>query len=228
MIFADDSWTNPIWEAVRDRRQVFADGRVRVGQRQFNLSSGAAADMVDGHVRERRHVRHARRPRRGRPHLHGADDVRGGGPDGPVAVISYAMWQRRYGGAPDVVGRTSAIERAPFTIIGVTPKGFFGPDVGRSFDIAVPLGAEPVIRRDAQRPRRSAPTWWMSIMARLKPGQTPEQATALLRAIQPQIRAATMPDTGPGHSRRLPDRSVHARSRRPAGVRCGARATNSR
>ena len=75
-----------------------------------------------------------------------ADDVRGGGPDGPVAVISYAMWQRRYGGAADVVGRRLTIERAPFTIIGVTPKGFFGPDVGRSFDIAVPLGTEPVIR----------------------------------------------------------------------------------
>ena len=73
--------------------------------------------------------------------LHGADDVRGGGPDGPVAVISYAIWQRRYGGAPDVVGRTVSIERVPFTIVGVTPKGFFGPDVGRSFDVAVPLGS---------------------------------------------------------------------------------------
>ena len=121
-----------------------------------------------------------------------ADDVRGGGPDGPVAVISYAMWQRRYGGAPDVVGRTVSIERAPFTIVGVTPKGFFGPDVGRSFDIGVPLGAEPVIRREDSSARRAI-HWWMNIMARLKPGQTAEQATALLRALQPQIRAATIP-----------------------------------
>jgi putative ABC transport system permease protein len=193
LIFADDSWTNPIWEGVRDRRQLFAEDAFGWGNVQFNLSSGAAADKVDGMFASG-----------GMFDLLGvravigrtftvADDVRAGGAGGPVAVISYAMWQRRYGGAPDVVGRTVSIERAPFTIIGVTPKGFFGPDVGRSFDIAVPLGTEPVIRRDASELDNRS-DWWMSIMARLKPGQTAEQATALLRAIQPQIRAATLPE----------------------------------
>jgi predicted permease len=120
------------------------------------------------------------------------DDLRGGGPDGPVAVISYAMWQRRYGGSPDAIGKTIAIERVPFTIIGVTPKGFFGPDVGRSFDVAVPLGTEPLVRpEDSALDERLH--WWMNIMVRLKPGQTADQATALLRAIQPQIRQATLP-----------------------------------
>ena len=136
--------------------------------------------------------------------------MRGGGADGSVAVISYAMWQRRYGGAPDVIGTSVSIERAPFTIIGVTPKGFFGPDVGRSFDIAVPLGTEPVIRRDATvLDERSA--WWMNIMARLKPGQTAEQATALVRSIQPHPRGD---DAGvrSGRPRQLPDRSVHPRA----------------
>jgi HAMP domain-containing protein len=107
-------------------------------------------------------------------------------------VISYAMWQRRFGGAPDAIGKTIWLERVPFTIVGVTPKGFFGPDVGRSFDVAVPLGTEPLVRpEDSALDERLH--WWMNIMVRLKPGQTAEQATALLRAIQPQIRQATLP-----------------------------------
>ena len=146
----------------------------------------------------------------------------------PVAVISYAMWQRRYGGAPDAIGKTISIERVPFTIIGVTPKGFFGPDVGRSFDVAVPLGTEPLVRpEDSALDERLH--WWMNIMVRLKPGQTAEQATALAPR-DPAADPAGHPAAGPrrGHARRLPDRSVHARSRRPAAGRRGARATNSR
>jgi predicted permease len=192
VLLADDSWTNPIWEEVKSRRQTFAADAFAWATTGFNLSSTASTDMVDGIFASGNMF-----DLFGVPAVVGrtfteADDVRGGGADGPVAVISYAMWQRRYGGAPDVVGRSLSIERAPFTIIGVTPKGFFGPDVGRSFDVAVPIGTEPLIRRDATvLDQRS--TWWLNIMARLKPGQTAEQATALLRAIQPQIRQATVP-----------------------------------
>jgi putative ABC transport system permease protein len=191
-ILADDSWTNPIWEAVRARKQTFAADAFGWATVRFNLSSTAAADMVDG-----LYASGGMFDMLGVPAVIGRtfterDDARGGGPDGPVAVISYAMWQRRYGGAPDAIGTTIAIERVRFTIIGVTPKGFFGPDVGRSFDVAVPLGTEPLVRpEDSALDERLH--WWMNIMVRLKPGQTAEQATALLRAIQPQIRQETLP-----------------------------------
>ena len=75
-----------------------------------------------------------------------ADDVPGGGKDGPVAVISYGLWQRRFGGAASVVGAPLVVERVSFTIIGVTPPPFFGAEVGRTFDVALPLSAEPLIR----------------------------------------------------------------------------------
>ena len=192
VLFANDSWTNPIWEAVRARRHEFAADAFGWGTVRFNLSSTAAADMAEGIFASGNMFEMLGVPTvLGRPFTE-ADDVRGGGPDGPVAVISYAMWQRRYGGAPDVVGRSVSIERAPFTIIGVTPKGFFGPDVGRPFDLVVPLGTEPLIRRERSvLDERS--TWWMNMMARLKTGQTLEQATALVRSMQPQIRRETVP-----------------------------------
>jgi predicted permease len=191
-ILAVDSWTNPIWEALKARRQAFAADAFAWATVRFNLSSTAATDMVEG-----LYLSGGTFDVLGVPAALGRtfserDDARGGGPDGPVAVISHAMWQRRYGGAPDVVGKTVSIDRVAFTIIGVTPKGFFGPDVGRSFDVAVPLGTEPLIRpEDSALDQRLH--WWMNIMVRLKPGQTAEQATAVLRSLQPQIRAETMP-----------------------------------
>jgi predicted permease len=123
-----------------------------------------------------------------------ADDVRGGGPDGPVAVISYRMWQRRFGGDANVIGTSLVIERVPFTIIGVTPPGFFGAEVGRTFDVAVPLNAQRLIAgKDSALDDGS---YWLSFMVRLKPGQSAEAATSLLRSMQPQIReavASTLP-----------------------------------
>ena len=71
-----------------------------------------------------------------------ADDRRGCA--APPAVISYGFWQREYGGSPSALGRTLTLDGHAFDIVGVTPAGFFGVEVGRSFDVAVPLCAEPL------------------------------------------------------------------------------------
>ena len=74
----------------------------------------------------------------------------------------------------------------------MTPPGFFGPDVGRTFDIVLPLGTEPLVRgRETWLDGRS--TWWLSVMARLKPTQSLEAAVQSIREVQPQIREATHP-----------------------------------
>jgi len=123
-----------------------------------------------------------------------ADDVRGGGAAGPVAVISHAFWQRHFAGARDVIGRSLVLERVPFTIVGVTARGFFGLTPGRWFDVAIPFGAEPLVRGSQSRLDRRT-SWWLSVMVRLKRGQTVDDATAALRGLQPQIRTATLPPT---------------------------------
>ena len=80
----------------------------------------------------------------------------------------------------------------PFTIVGVTPAGVFRRRVGRTFDVMIPLGNEPIIRgAESALDRRS--NWWLTVFARLAPGQTLAQAEARLRALQPQLREATMP-----------------------------------
>jgi len=186
------SWTNPIWEQMRDRRRVIFDDACAWSTTRFNLSEGGETEFVDGlwasgGMFDTLGVA----PMLGRTFT-SSDDARGGGPDGAVAVISYSFWQRRFGGAADAIGRRLTLERVPFTIIGVTPPDFFGPEVGRAFDVAIPIGVDPLIRgKESFLDARS--TWWLTVMARLRPDQSLDGATAAIRGIQSQIRDATMP-----------------------------------
>src|SRR5262245_49067432 len=190
------SWTNPIWEQIRQRRDLF-DGAFAWSTPRFNLSAGGETQFVDGMW-----VSGGMFDTLGVPAMLGrtiteADDVRGGGADGPAAVISYGFWQRNYGGSADAIGRTLTIERVPYTIVGVTPADFFGPDVGRAFDVAIPIGTEPLIRgRESALDQKW--WWWLTVMVRLKPGQSIETANAALRGVQAQIREGSLPDGPPG------------------------------
>src|SRR6185295_11656195 len=56
-----------------------------------------------------------------------------------VAVISYGLWQRRFGADPAIVGKTVTINRLPFTIVGVAPRGFNGVNAGINADVWVPM-----------------------------------------------------------------------------------------
>jgi predicted permease len=187
-------WPNPVWESIRDRRMF--DHAFAWSTQQFDLAARGESRPIDGiyasgDVFETLGVTTII----GRP-LRRSDDKRGGGDAGPVAVISYALWQREYGGAADAVGRTLTLNGVPFTIVGVTAPGYFGPDVGRAVDVTVPLGCEPVVRgRESFLDRRS--TWWLTVMVRLTPSQTTESATIALRGVQRQIRDATLPPEWP-------------------------------
>jgi putative ABC transport system permease protein len=185
-------WTNPIWEEIRSRTQFF-DGAFAWAATRFDVSRSAQTEFIDGIWASGGIFDVLGVPAAVGRTFTDADDRRGGGPDGAVAVISYSYWQRRYGGTPDVIGRSITLNRVPFTIVGVAARSFHGPTVGRTFDVAVPIGTEPLIHgADSALDRRS--TWWLGIMVRLKPGQTPEAATTALRGVQPQIREATLPD----------------------------------
>jgi predicted permease len=103
----------------------------------------------------------------------------------PVAMLSYRAWQQEYGADPRVVGSTFILNGHPFTLIGITPPGFFGETL-RSDPPAiwVPLNQEPVLSgTNALLHRFSA---WVRVIGRLKPGASPNalpsRLTNLLRA----------------------------------------------
>lgn len=122
-----------------------------------------------------------------------ADDRPGGGPDGPVAIISYGFWQRRFAGADSVIGAPLVIDGVRVTIVGVTAQEFRGLDVGSTLDIALPLETEPLIRRSRSALRTSR----LLVMLRLKPGQSVEAGTATLRGLQSQLGSTAPPNEEP-------------------------------
>jgi putative ABC transport system permease protein len=121
------------------------------------------------------------------------DDRRG---CAPVAVISYPYWQRHFGGAPSVLDQSVRLQGVRFPIVGVTESRFFGLDVGRQFDVAVPLCADLLLQNGINRfeGRRE---WWLAAVGRLAPGQTRQSANERLIAMSPSLTQATLP---PGYS----------------------------
>ena len=185
------AWNYPVWDQIRQRTELF-DGALAWYPNRFNLASGGETQFVDGLWANGSFFSTLGVPALVGRTFSDADDTRGGGPDGAVAVISYGFWQRRFGGAADAIGRMLALDNVPFKVVGVTPPQFFGPEVGHTFDVIVPLGDEPLLHgRETWLDQRG--NYWLTIMARLKPGQTRDTATAALRGVQRQIWEATIP-----------------------------------
>jgi predicted permease len=184
-------FTFPLWQQIRQREEAFSSIAVW-GSESLNLATGGEVNYgnaiwVSGDFFRVLGVQ----PLLGRL-LSDADDQTGcsSGVD-----ISYAFWQRRYGGAASAIGQTLTLEGHPFPILGVTPPSFFGVSVGARFDIALPVCAEPIVggeysRITGPRPRE---TWWLAMLGRLKPGWTVARATAQLSTITPAALNETIP-----------------------------------
>ncbi len=115
------------------------------------------------------------------------DDVSGA--EG-VLVISHGLWQRRYGGAPDAIGRTLTLRERPFRIVGILPAGFEYP---RRAEAWITVAALTTTLTDPE----FAPL--LDLVARLRPGATVEQATGELHGLMPRLES----DAPPGSPRGL-------------------------
>lgn len=201
-------WPNPVWEQVRERQHDLFESAGAWSTTSFNLAESGRVDPVNGaYVSGGLFLMLGVDAIAGRT-LAPADDVRGGGPDGLVAVISSRFWQSRFARTPDVLGRRLAVNRVRFTIVGILPPGFLGPEVGEATDLFLPLAAEAAIRgRESSLDGRSS--WWLKMMARRKAGQGIDQAAAALNAARPAIRDATMPfDESPEYRARYLEETI--------------------
>ena len=103
----------------------------------------------------------------------------------PVAVLSHHVWQSTYGADPSMVGATLVVEGHPFTVVGVTPPGFFGETLrGDPPDLWIPLQQEPLINGDTSILRQPISAW-LRVIGRLRPGATTDgvgpRLTGILR-----------------------------------------------
>jgi len=109
------------------------------------------------------------------------DDDRAGAQ--PVAVLSFAYSQKRFGDAGRAVGQSILINNHPFTVAGVAPPGFFGVDPAAAPDFYVPLHTNLLLNAGEKATAESyldQHYYWIETMARLRPGVTFQQAQAVL------------------------------------------------
>ena len=190
------SWSYPNFVDFRDRTKMLDI----VGQddQTFNIAVDDTAErawgaLVSGNYFDVMGVR----PAAGR-FFTAKDDVTPGGH--PVAVLSYANWQRRFAGDPAVIGKQVTINNTPITIIGVAPEGFIGSFLGVSSAAWVPMAMQKEMM-GGDRMNQRGNGWFQSIV-RLKPGVSAEQAQAEASSIMAQLEQE-YPDFNEGRRLRI-------------------------
>ena len=101
-----------------------------------------------------------------------------------IAVISYEYWTRRFSRDPAVLGKTLFVRGVPLTVVGITAQGFKGIEPGQSADFWIPLQQDPRLNAWGAAYGETlygSPKWWcLRMMARLRPGVSPMQASQAL------------------------------------------------
>ncbi len=185
----------PDYSELRDQNKVF-DGLIAWGGITASLNSNDQTDLVNGAIVTGNYFDVLGvRPALGRV-ISPEDDKTPG--THPVTVISYGLWQRRFAGDRNIVGRQLLLNGQSFTIIGVTPAEFGGLQLGVVRDLYVPMMMQATMRPpragysgemnpDLLQVRGNR---WLFSVGRLKPGVTAEQARAALAIIVKQQEEA--------------------------------------
>lgn len=179
------SFSYLMYTDLRDKNDVFSGVIVRGGT-QMNVSYGdqterVRGELVSGNFFEVLGVR----PWAGR--LFTQDDDRTPGAH-PVAVLSYAYWESRFGKDPNLIGKTILVNEHPLTVIGVTPPGFYGVSLSNNPDVRVTMMMTPVFNPLPPTRLQSRRLQWLSVMARRKPEVSEQQAQASLDVLYRQLR----------------------------------------
>ena len=106
----------------------------------------------------------------------------------PVVVLGHALWQRRFGGDPAVVGRTVQLNTRAYTVLGVTPPRFRGAGTGIAYDVWVPMMMQEQVEPGGSR-LEARGNRWLEVYARLAAGKSREEAEAELNVLSARIAA---------------------------------------
>jgi predicted permease len=176
--------SHPMFERLRDEAKVFS-GVLAEFRTRIHLTAGRETESVDGALVSGTFF-DVLGVRAAAGRLFTADDDRTPGAH-PVVVFSHGLWTRRFGKNPSVLGQSVVVNGHPMTVVGITPPGFHGIEVGAAVDVYVPLTMQAQV----------LPTWksamgdwrvrWLTTMARLADGVSLEQAKAGADVVYKQL-----------------------------------------
>jgi predicted permease len=187
------SFCTPFFRSLEERHDTFTDIFAFNGD-TFQVQGRSGNENIPGMLVSGQFFQALETPPLLGRYLTPQDDQPGGSPSGLAVVISEDFWNQWFHRAPDVVGRKMVIANTPFTVVGVMPKRFIGADPTQRPMIFAPLSADPIT--DAPRDHISAGihAWWITVVARLKPGVTLDETNARLLAISSPILHQTASD----------------------------------
>lgn len=179
---ASSVFSNPAWEQMRDHQNIFTEVFAWGNQDNLDLTDGEAVRPANGlwvsggffgalglHAAAGRLISDA-------------DDRRG---CPAVAVLSYGFWQDHFGRAKSAIGSILSVHERAVEVIGVAPRGFFGMEVGRHFDLALPICATAIFGEKPRLEKRNM--WWLNVGGRINPTTSSAQRAVGLRVLSNRI-----------------------------------------
>jgi predicted permease len=124
-----------------------------------------------------------------------------------VAVASYGYWERQLARSPGAVGQTVRINGVPVTVVGVSPRGFVGANVGSIADLTMAVAALPQVNPSAA-PLLGPGNFWLRVLARPRADVPIPLAASRLNAVWPQISEAVIAPHWPASRRKAMADSV--------------------
>ena len=192
-----DSFSYPMVRALGDQRDIFS-GVAGFSGTSFDVGTAGAMSHVPGAlVTGGYYSTLGLNPVVGR--LLTDDDDRVGAP--LSAIISYGYWQREFGASPQAIGQLIRIKGKPVTIVGVTPRGFAGANVGAVADITMTVAALPQMYPTMES-LLGRGNVWLRVLARPNPGVSAEQATSRLNVVWSQIAGSLLEPGWPASERK--------------------------
>jgi hypothetical protein len=126
----------------------------------------------------------------------------------PAAVMSYRLWQQRYGSDPSVIGSVFNLNDKPFTVVGIAPPGFFGDALRPNPpDFFLPLTTEPLVQIDADLNKYD--THWLALIGRIQPGATAASIETEMRVELKQWLRSHWSEMSANERARFPDQTLY-------------------
>jgi len=126
----------------------------------------------------------------------------------PVGVMSYRLWQEKYGLDPSVIGGVFEVDGKPFSVVGITPPGFFGDSLRSSPpDFFLPLNTEPYVQSDADL--NKVDTHWLELIGRIQPSANAASIEAEMRVELKQWLRSHWSDMSANDRARFPEQTLY-------------------